>query len=641
MNPDISVKTEVLKGMKEIEAITGMLGTLKQDLKKKKYLLQQMEGALGKSEDRLHKKVIEIDDKERKIGELEKKYLNRQEELKIQEKELQTNWIIEFLTFQAREMEVKDKLENIKESDEVDELNEKIKDREREIEIIRQKKSSDEIPDAEPIISVEDIPNHLKAQQKKLEEIRENLNQKEIDLLKKEEELKELKSSISKEESSGKSGIQVNIAEREKLYKKMDDDLKRKQNDINELAQGLRDKEKRLSDLENDLKMKQEIIDLKEQRNLNTAGTNMDSGKARYELEREFEKRIRMIEENHKEKTNTLINEIDMLKTRNEDLEMMGDQLSSEKMRLTLLEKELRERVNEISFSEERMARRQELMLKERKQIDEEIKKMKSMKDGSRVAELNEDLANRQKQLRDIELKLREKEEYIRSKEREIRKVESSMIDKEISIEMEIHDHEQMDRVRTGVRRFDDLCFGGFPYNSNFILLGPAYSGRTTFTNLFIGEGLKKGIPAIYIVTQSTPKELKDKLRIIIPRIDVYEEKGLIKFIDLYSKSMGIGDEYPNTLYVDKPTDLDAISNAIETVQNEFKKKYKYHKIVFFSLSTMLTYIESLSIFRFFQVLNAKNKRNGAVSLYVIDTGMHDPSVIQTLKHVMTGFIET
>jgi len=318
---------------------------------------------------------------------------------------------------------------------------------------------------------------------------------------------------------------------------------------------------------------------------------------------------------------------------------MMGDQLSAEKLRVTLLEREMKERMNEISFAEERLARRQELMLKERKQIDEQMKKLKDSTDGSMVSELNEELSNRQKQLRDIENTLREKEDYLRKREQELERIRSSVIDEEMKIEM-MDESDDISRVRTGVRRFDDLTYGGFPHNSNFLLFGPAYSGRETFTNLFISEGLKKGVPMIYVVTQNTPKEIKDSLRQVIPKIDAYEDKGLVKFIDIYSKSMGIQDEYPNTIYIDKPTNLDAIQNAIGEIQEEFKGKFNYHKIVFFSVSTLLTYIEPLSIFRFFQVLNAKNKRNNAVAVYVVDTGMHKQSDIQTLKHTMNGFIE-
>jgi KaiC/GvpD/RAD55 family RecA-like ATPase len=267
------------------------------------------------------------------------------------------------------------------------------------------------------------------------------------------------------------------------------------------------------------------------------------------------------------------------------------------------------------------------------------MKKMKESADGTKVTELNEELANRQRQLRDIEVKLQEREEYLRKREQELQQLRTSIVDEEMKIEI-MDTPDELNRVRTGVRRFDDLCYGGFPHNSNFLLYGPAYSGRRTFTNLFIADGLKKGIPTIYVITQHTPMEVKDSLRTIIPKIDAYEEKGLMKYIDLYSKSMGIEDEYPNTKYIDKATNLDAIQNAIAEFQEEFKGKHAYHKLVFFSVSTLLTYIEPLNIFRFFQVLNAKNKRNNGVSIYVVDTGMHKASDIQTLKHTMTGFIE-
>ena len=205
---------------------------------------------------------------------------------------------------------------------------------------------------------------------------------------------------------------------------------------------------------------------------------------------------------------------------------------------------------------------------------------------------------------------------------------------------MRVASESELSKVRTGIRRFDDLVYGGFPHSSNMLMFGPAYSGRTTFSNLFIAEGLKKGTPCIYITTQHTPEEIKDQLRGIIPKIDAYEEKGLMKYVDLYSTSMGIKGENPNVVYVEKTSDLDALQKAVETMQEEIRKEHKYHRMVFFSLSTMLTYVEPLQIFRFFQVLNAKNKRSGASSVTIVDKGMHDPSVIQTLKHVMSGFLE-
>ncbi|RLF50400.1 MAG: hypothetical protein DRN19_04605 [Thermoplasmata archaeon] len=555
---------------------------------------------------------------------------------------------MEFLTFQAREMEIQEKVKKAPDPSiiedqkkEMERLNSQLEEKEREILELKERlvSGSSEGGGAPPDLELR--IKEISEMKNNLEDLKKKLDQKEIELIRKEEELLQREKKMSEGAATEEDRkVLEAMAEREKELRKLEESLRSKQKEISTFMEGLQIKDERIKELENELRIKEEMLKLKDEESTTITGASSKDVKELKEiLEKEYQTKINMIEGNYKTKIDSLRSSIDQLKVRNEELEMMGDQLSAEKLRVTLLERELKERMNEISFAEERLARRQELMLKERKELDERLKKLRESADGSTVVELNEELANKQKQLRDIEKTLREKEEYLRNREQELDRVGTSLVDKEMQIEI-MDESEDLARVRSGVRRFDDLTYGGFPFNSNFILFGPAYSGRRTFTNLFIAEGLKKGIPAIYIVTQNTPMEVKDSLRRVIPKVDVYEEKGLLKFIDLYSKSMGITDEYPNTIYVEKPTDLDAIQNAVGEIQEEFKGKHKYHKIVFFSVSTLLTYIEPLSIFRFFQVLNAKNKRNNAVSIYVVDTGMHKQSDIQTLKHTMNGFIE-
>ncbi|MGA1873527.1 MAG: ATPase domain-containing protein [Thermoplasmatota archaeon] len=644
MAADSTSRQELLKNMSDIEQITKMLGKLKVDLKKKEALLVKMEEALGQSEERLEKKVSEINEKTKRLDEIEGKLLKRQEELEIQEKEVQTNAILEFLSFQAREMEIQERANNAPDPSEVEDLRERIKEmndqikaKEIEIEDLRNAPGKIAVPEAQPL-EQDGQMEELDGLKKQLEEMKKNLDEKEIQLLRKEEDLRSKEHKMSQGISDEDRKVIEALSERENQLLKLEEQIKNKQKEIAKFMEGLERKDNRIKELENELHLKQEMIRLHEDEGAAIADTK-DVKEVKEVLESEYQAKLNMIEGNYKNLMDSMKSKFDQLKVRNEELEMMGDQLSAEKLRVTLLEREMKERMNEISFAEERLARRQELMLKERKQIDEQLKKAKDTETGGQIAELNEELANRQKQLRDIEQKLREREEYLRKREQELQQLRSSLVDEEMKMEI-MESKDDLNRVRTGVRRFDDLCYGGFQHNSNFILFGPAYSGRRTFTNLFIAEGLKKGIPTIYVVTQHTPTEVKDSLRTIIPKVDAYEEKGLIKYIDLYSKSMGITDEYPNTIYVEKPTDLDAIENAIGEFQAEFKDKHPYHKIVFFSVSTLLTYIEPLNIFRFFQVLNAKNKRNNAVSVYVVDTGMHKASDIQTLKHTMTGFIE-
>lgn len=639
------VKEQIIQGMKEIDNISTILSKLKSDLKSKEALLRKMETALENSEERLQKKVAEIEEKDKRLSEIEGKLLKRQEDLRIQEKELQTNAVLEYLSFQAREMEIQKLMERAPDPDAQIKMSAHLEDYKRKLEIRDKRIAELEMAIERSSDKGASLSDHdtkrIEATEKEMEELKESLSKKEKELMDREEELLQNQKRTEMGMSEEDKKIMKVITEREAEIRKMEESVKNRQREINQVLDNMEMKENRIKDLQDELRMKDQLIRMKEESAQMIEGSSSpDIEEIRSKIEKGFTSRIEIMEQNYRTKLDEALKKMDQLKTRNEELEMMGDQLSSEKLRTTLLERELKDRMNEIQFAEERLQRRHELMLKERKQIDEQAKKMSEMKEGKQVAHLNEELANREKQLRDIENKLREKEEYLRKKERDLRGIESQIVDKDIMLEAEIESQAGLNRVRTGVRRFDDLCYGGFEPNSNFILYGPAYSGRRTFTNLYIAEGLKKGIPTIYVSTQHTPHEIKEQLRRLIPKIDVYEEKGLIKYIDMYSRSMGITEQLENTIYIEKSTDLEALENAISTFQEEFKGKYPYHKIVFFSLSTLLTYIEPLSIFRFFQILNAKNKRANAVSIYVIDTGMHDQSVIQTLKHVMTGFIE-
>ncbi|MBN1389989.1 MAG: hypothetical protein JXA22_05040 [Candidatus Thermoplasmatota archaeon] len=644
MATDSMTRNELIKNISEIEHITKMLNQLKVETKKKETLLMKMEDALGKSEERLQRKIVQIDEETKRLDEVEEKLQKRKEELEIQEREVQINAILEFLSFQAREMEIQDRIKDAPDPSELDslkskltELNGIITQKDMRIQEMQISSSSNIVSEA-LTVDLESSLKEIEGLKLQNEQLRVKLDAREIELLKKEEDLKTREHKIGTSVTPEDRKVIEALTEREKQLIKLEEQIRNKQKDINRFMEGLEIKDQRIKELENDLRMKNEILKLREEKDSGITGSK-EARDIREILEAEYQTKVSMIEGNYKNHLDSMRSKVDQLKVRNEELEMMGDQLSAEKLRVTLLERELKERMNEISFAEERLARRQELMLKERKQIDEQLKRYKETSDGTHVSELNEELSNRQKQLREIEQKLKEREEYLRKREQELQQLRSSIVDEEMKMEI-MESPDDLNRIRTGVRRFDDLCYGGFPYNSNFILYGPAYSGRRTFTNLFISEGLKKGIPTIYVITQHTPLEVKESLKTIVPKIDTYEEKGLIKYVDLYSRSMGITEEYPNTICIEKPTDLDAIQNAIGQFQEEFKGKHAYHKIVFFSVSTLLTYIEPLSIFRFFQVLNAKNKRNNGVSVYVVDTGMHKESDIQTLKHTMTGFIE-
>jgi archaellum biogenesis ATPase FlaH len=59
------------------------------------------------------------------------------------------------------------------------------------------------------------------------------------------------------------------------------------------------------------------------------------------------------------------------------------------------------------------------------------------------------------------------------------------------------------------------------------------------------------------------------------------------------------------------------------------------------SLSTLISCATPVSVIKFLQVLCAKVKDRGITGIYMLEQGVHDPSVVATLAFSVDGVIET
>ncbi|RLF77630.1 hypothetical protein DRN32_07675 [Thermococci archaeon] len=187
-------------------------------------------------------------------------------------------------------------------------------------------------------------------------------------------------------------------------------------------------------------------------------------------------------------------------------------------------------------------------------------------------------------------------------------------------------------RVETGIEGLDKLIEGGFPEKSSILLLGPAGSGRTTFSNQFLYHGLEKGEAAIYILFNAPPQQVKEEMK----KFGWNIEGKIIIFIDVYSWRTGGSEE---KYVINDPTDLNtfniAVSQAIKELEGKNLKRCSID-----SLSTLFLYVPSDLCIRFSSVLLAKLKKAGTTQLVIIDKGAHDEKILASLNSITDGTIE-
>lgn len=195
-------------------------------------------------------------------------------------------------------------------------------------------------------------------------------------------------------------------------------------------------------------------------------------------------------------------------------------------------------------------------------------------------------------------------------------------------------------KVPTGVRRLDDLLDGGLPAGSCTLVFGPPFIGKETLARLFYLAGMKAGEPGIMILTGDTTGDVRQQLAQMDSEFPKLEQQGLAHFVDTYSRSIGAEDEHPHAEYVDGPVNLNAVSLAVGNAQRKVIGEHARHRLIVDSVSTLVTYTNAQTTFRFLQVLVGKAKRAGATTALLLEAGMHTEAEVQMFKHLADGVIE-
>src|SRR5947199_3735644 len=256
----------------------------------------------------------------------------------------------------------------------------------------------------------------------------------------------------------------------------------------------------------------------------------------------------------------------------------------------------------------------------------------------------------REGQLEEWERRLREREEdlkrrtYQKEKEMEMRegavKARITTAAGEAEAEEAIAVEKKADRVKTGTPRLDDLLYGGIPFNSNVLFVGPAFVGKEIALLNFIAEGLKKGIPVIIITTTKLPIDIAKDIAPILPTFVEYDQLGLVRWIDCTSPmASGKPVKEKNVWRVNGPTHFDNIYQLVGQLDEEFRKKHPYFRLAYLTLSSSITQADEREAMSFVQRLVNRLRQTKAVSAIALEKGMHTDQTLEALEHMVDGAI--
>jgi len=201
----------------------------------------------------------------------------------------------------------------------------------------------------------------------------------------------------------------------------------------------------------------------------------------------------------------------------------------------------------------------------------------------------------------------------------------------------------QITTMPTGIRRLDDLTGkGGLPYKTQTLLLGPSFIGKETLISSYISQGLKDNIPCVIVLTSKSPEDIRTSVSYMTPNFVELDKKGLIHFIDAYSVTMGIfkQNKSANVHTIQDIKDTNTLLNTIAQVQQNINQAIGPHRLIFYSLSNVLTHIGVQNTLLFLQTLVARNNEYRGTCLYDLAKGIHQESDITAIEYQMDAIID-
>ena len=193
------------------------------------------------------------------------------------------------------------------------------------------------------------------------------------------------------------------------------------------------------------------------------------------------------------------------------------------------------------------------------------------------------------------------------------------------------------DRLPTGTPRLDDLLLGGIPPKGHVVVLGDAFVGKEVVVYAFIGEGLKRGEPAILVTGSRSPTEVSENLGVVQPQFREYEQMGMVRWIDASGSGAAADDHHVVLKSSDDRAGI--LSNLVQAANAMNGTKPRSFRVAFLGLSAVLAHRDERASFSFLQNVVGILKPRNALAMYSLEAGALSEAQVETLLGRMDGAI--
>jgi KaiC/GvpD/RAD55 family RecA-like ATPase len=178
------------------------------------------------------------------------------------------------------------------------------------------------------------------------------------------------------------------------------------------------------------------------------------------------------------------------------------------------------------------------------------------------------------------------------------------------------------------------------PPGSSILIAGPAMTGKQDLLLDVLAAGVRDGEGAVVVTTNDRAEALIEDLQSRAPG-SAGHQLGAIDCRADGSREQVELDSGACVHRVASPSDLTGIGISITKC---FERLHDVGlddgRLALSSLSTMLTYTDQQTVFKFCHVLSSRLDSSGYLGLFTIDSSAHDEQTMQVIKQAFDGLVE-
>ena len=174
---------------------------------------------------------------------------------------------------------------------------------------------------------------------------------------------------------------------------------------------------------------------------------------------------------------------------------------------------------------------------------------------------------------------------------------------------------------------------------SSILISGPAMTGKEALAYEILADGMEQDDGAVVVTTSDGADDVVADFRDRVPGM----ADSQLGIIDCRGEGGSSGGAIDGAFVhqVSSPGDLTGIgigiTKALEGLHNSGRER---GRLALISLSTMLTYTDKKTVFKFCHVLASRLDAADYIGVFTIDSGAHDQQTIQVIKQAFDGLIE-